>query len=191
MHPKLAERPIMPNRGGSRVIGASECRVLARRGSREQVRTPKAMGGRQSGTGGLYSALRCCCHRRVNTPVSPSHRAPRSSQRSDWTAYVALGLACLAGAATFATYNFPCPWDPREETLAGPLIYGALPVIPACTALVLGGKGKVRTGRTESRSWPAFAARFIAGAALLMALYSVAVVLLFATAMRGFSNFGD
>lgn len=106
-------------------------------------------------------------------------------------AYVALGLACIAGAAAFATRRFPCPWDPNAETLAGLLIWFALPVIPACIALVLGMKGKVRTGRTESRSWPAFAARFIAGAVLFISLFSVAILWLFAIGMRDFSTFGD
>ncbi|ASF10624.1 hypothetical protein NBRGN_027_02400 [Nocardia brasiliensis NBRC 14402] len=106
-------------------------------------------------------------------------------------AYVALGLACLAGAATYAVYNFPCPWDPHQKTLAGPLIYFVLPVIPACAAWALGADGRFRTGREGSRFWPASAARFIAGAALVITLYQVVITLLFALAMRDFSNFGD
>ncbi|GAB2705756.1 hypothetical protein GCM10027089_30070 [Nocardia thraciensis] len=121
--------------------------------------------------------------------MSPSRPAPRSSQRSGRWAYVALGLACIAGAATFTTYQFTCPWDPRQVTLTGSLTWALWPMVPASLALLLGGTGKVRAEDTRRRPWPAIAALFIASPALLLALHQAALMLVLALAMRDSSTF--
>ncbi|MEU8895719.1 hypothetical protein [Nocardia sp. NPDC048505] len=74
--------------------------------------------------------------------------------------------------------TFACPWDPRHATFAGPLIWCMWPLVPASIAIVLGRGGKAR------------AAPFIAGAAVVLTIFQGASMLMFALAMRDFSNFG-
>ncbi len=114
----------------------------------------------------------------MNSAAPPSRRAPRASPRSAWVAYVAFGLAAVAVTTAFVTGRVPCPWDPLETTLTGPLIYTLLPAIPGGTALLLGTVATTRLDATRGRRW-AYAAQFVAGAALVTTLLLVARIVLF------------
>ncbi|UGT56618.1 hypothetical protein [Nocardia asteroides] len=100
--------------------------------------------------------------------------------------YLAFGLAAAAVTAAVVTAQVPCPWDPLETTLTGPLIYTLLPAIPGGTALALGAVGTTRVDSARGRRW-ASAARFVAATGLVMTFLLVTRMVLFALAWRSSS----
>ncbi|MEV0077189.1 hypothetical protein AB0H58_12315 [Nocardia neocaledoniensis] len=122
----------------------------------------------------------------MTEPVPPSLPALRAWLGSEWVGYLAFGLAAAAVAAAVVTAQIPCPWDPLETTLTGPLIYTLLPAIPGGTALALGAVGTTRVDSARGRHW-ASAARFVAAAGLVMTFLLVARMVLFVLTWRSSS----